>query len=99
MGVSREELCQVPGEIEILGAVARRVDEDKLLMRVLFQGLGERTDRLDGLEAHAENGRVGAQLLAGGDAVAVVGNDVSGAPRGDAELHRELYQHGGLTGA
>ena len=100
MGVSREELGQVPGEIEIAWRCSPGVSIRMSLLyaEVLLQGLRERANCVNRFETDAQNGCIGAELLAGSDA-AVVGNDVSGAPRGNAELHGELHQHAGFAHA
>src|SRR5882724_8101708 len=99
MGVSRKELSEVAGEVEIGGAVAGSVDEQQLFARVLFDRLGQAADGLDLLKADAENGRVGAELFTAGDAMAVKGKDMGGAPLRDSVAHGELGQNGGFTHA
>src|SRR5262245_31123216 len=97
MGVSRKEAGQLAGMFEIGLAVARCVDQDEFLARILFDRLSQPRSRIVRLEPYAQNGRLRPQLLVRRDAMAVERENLSRAPGGNAVPYGQLREHGGLA--
>src|ERR1035441_2817925 len=92
-----QKLRQTFGILQVAVGQPRCIDEDQFLSAVFLDRLRQRRYRFEQLKTDAEDGGVGAQLIGGGDAVGIYGEQQDGPASGEAVVHRQFDQRSGLA--